>query len=171
MSDFESQQRKKRLEDIENKRKRLEEMRKLRKDRVDVTSSQNTPPDVKAPAAEKINVDDLVNSLLTQPDEAKINEDIDSSKSVQPSFSVQDYRKMRAAELTTISNVFRINIAPVIVEKYEHSQQTEPIDILSDEEVDMNATPHRRTRTESLARGPPAGSPLQGRESTLLILT
>jgi hypothetical protein len=175
MSDFEDQQRRKRLEDLENKRKRLEEMRKMKKDRVQAPSS--TPPTVAAPASvntDVINVDDLVNSLLSP---SSSNAVIGNLSSLVPesvpvvapaslnSMNLDDIRRMRAQELVTIPNVVQINIFPCISETYEKGTQADLEDFIDEKIVNATQTPHRRTRSESM---PPPPSELKSNLSTLL---
>lgn len=146
------------MEELEAKRKRLEEMRKLRKTRSSAETASETPVNTAA-TNERENVDDLVNSLLTDPVPEvveTVNETTETpeesvSASVAP-LSRLELAKLRASELSTVTEVVRIDIAPKVIETYEKECQTEDS---SFNEEDMpgsdesNHTPHRRARADS----------------------
>jgi hypothetical protein len=115
MSDFEDQQRKKRLDDLENKRKRLEEMRKMKKDRVQTSTSPLSAAAAPEANNERINVDDLVNSLLSPSPAAAVSISSESEpasvsvvaphSSLNPMTNFGVIRRLKAQELVTVSNM------------------------------------------------------------------
>lgn len=150
-------QKKKRMEELEAKRKRLEEMRKMRQNRAEqaaepVTTVENDTP------SESSNVEDLVNSLLTEP----IPEAIEAltltvastpaaiTESAPPPLTRLDYAKIRSRELTTVQDVIRIHIEPVVTETYAKECQTDELfDDIDDRNSESEHTPHRRPHSES----------------------
>ena len=175
MSDYEDQQRKKRLEDLENKRKRLEEMRKLKKDRTQASSSSSNILQSSSGGAsttgvtsgsseriiETINVDELVNSLLspttatstTNGESSQPSTSEQQQQQQQPvisSFTSNDIRQMKAKELVTVPNVVQVNIFPCISETYEKETQVNLDEFIDEKVIDSTQTPHRRMRSESI---------------------
>ena len=157
MADFESQ-RKKRMQDLEEKRRRLDEMRKLRKDRTDAAedvqtekeNSQKAPSvatsstTIKSSADERAQVDDLVTSLLVSP----LHESIPSTHTTIPSSSginssnvpppppVDRKQAVRAKALTlTFSKCSSagIQILPTLCETYDKSSQTDLLPVHENE--------------------------------------
>lgn len=201
MSDYEDQQRKKRLEDLENKRKRLEEMRKLKKDRTQVPSSSSSSNLLQASSGgassttgvtsgsskrtiETINVDELVNSLLSPTTAANVGSPTNgessqpSSSEQQPqqqqpvisSFTSNDIRQMKAKELVTVPNVVQVNIFPCISETYEKETQVNLDEFIDEKVIDSTQTPHRRMRSESIPPSIPRKFPLTLHHHPLTIL-
>eukprot|EP00602_Paraphysomonas_sp_CaronLab_P005242 CAMPEP_0185037642 /NCGR_PEP_ID=MMETSP1103-20130426/32359_1 /TAXON_ID=36769 /ORGANISM="Paraphysomonas bandaiensis, Strain Caron Lab Isolate" /LENGTH=703 /DNA_ID=CAMNT_0027575719 /DNA_START=47 /DNA_END=2155 /DNA_ORIENTATION=- len=171
MDNFEAQ-RKKRMEDLENKRKRLEEMRKMKKEREmeqNISSSTTSTAPTASTASTvpaKSDIDDLVNSLLTTSDSSSTNENtmnVSEVSTSQPIVSREEERKKIFSELV-VSNAVQINIAPIICETYDKECQTDNDGLYGyeSEESEMNSTPHRRTRSESNAN---AAKPAQSAQS------
>ena len=155
MADFESQ-RKKRMQDLEEKRRRLDEMRKLRKDRTDAAedvqtekeNSQKAPSvatsstTIKSSADDRAQVDDLVTSLLvsslhestpstTIPSSSGIN-----NSNVPPPPPVDHKQAIRAKALTlTFSKCSSagIQILPTLRETYDKSSQTDLLPVHENE--------------------------------------
>ena len=173
-------QRKKRQEELEAKRKRLEEMRKLRQTRSTVTETTVEQTEVATPSqtAEQESVDDLVNSLLTSlpatvAEVAADSNDVTSAAAAAPPpvpLTRLEIAKQRAAELTTVVNVVRIDIAPIIVETYHKECQTdETADEVDVREEEAGHTPHRRGRADSNTLSPAAPPPANGMYCNVII--
>lgn len=144
--DFEAQ-RKKRMEDIEQKRKRLEEMRKMRKERTDTPPAVETP----APAAEvsRADVDTLVSSLLGTSIAPK--EELPSPiPPAAPVISPEDMIREKAKRLSIVANTTTVSVQPLSHELYHKETQTEFLPIFHDEDDEPHSprTPSRR-RTDS----------------------
>ena len=162
--DFEAQ-RKKRMEDLAIKRKRLEEMRKQRSEKNStaetptVTETISPSPQVESTpppppqASSNIDVDDLVNSLLSNDTEPSTvtsttttqdNTDLvtDASPPVALVLSRLEHTRQRSSEWTTCQNVCTFTISPVVPEVYEKGIQTESSTDPLEDENDPPRVPH-----------------------------
>jgi hypothetical protein len=167
-------QKKKRMEELEAKRKRLEEMRKMRQTRATEQAAEPAPAAEPAVPSESSNVEDLVNSLLTEPVGVSNDDLVNDTTQTPGPAAVAEYTtaplsrleiaRMRAAELTTVSDVIRIHIEPVTTETYSKECQTDEVyDDDNDRNSESGHTPHRRARAESnsmkhMTPPPPAGT-------------
>ena len=152
--DFEAQ-RKKRMEDLANKRKRLEEMRRQRSEKmsttgateditVEATKSPPTPPVL---SHEAESVDELVNSLLSKNDEPPaVTSPQKEEAPPEPLTSVLSRLELiqeRSKEWTTCQNVCFFSIEPHFPEVYEKSVQTDiSQDIANDRTDDDDEESH-----------------------------
>ena len=163
--DFEAQ-RKKRMEDLAIKRKRLEEMRKQRSAKnstAELTPSSETasPPQTVStpPTPPSVDVDDLVNSLLSsdnEPSTTVTQEDTIPHTSTEdtppptPTLSRLEHTKQRSAEWTTCQNVCSFTILPVVTEMYDKGSQTEA----STDTVEDEKAPHIPPQSPEYHRTP-----------------
>ena len=185
--DFETQ-RKKRMQDLEEKRRRLDEMRKLRKDRTDaaedVPAVENSQKAVSVAASstttassadERAQVDDLVSSLLVSSLHESIpstntttssSSGVNSSNIPPPPVDRKQAARAKALTLTLSKCSSGVQILPTVRETYDKSSQTDSLPGHDNEgdgrdnNVHLNQleTPLKRTGSNGSEQGQAGGS-------------
>ena len=132
--DFETQRRK-RMEALEDKKKRLEEMKKSRNTRLVM---EHTEDGATLSVDNRVDVDNLVNSLLEGSDAVlpKLEQDNTiESKSIDPTAQKNDILAEKQKSLSTVKLMFNIQILPTITETYDKMSQTDEIEAFSQPEI------------------------------------
>jgi dynein intermediate chain len=154
-------QRRKRQEALEEKKKRLEEMRKNKQSRDQSQPADSAPSSSSVPplsTESNINMDDLVNSLLTTSigggaqtsitpqasvtHESQRAETADDTRGVATA-SVQAHVPKKIVKLVVVKSIAAVQIQPTIGERYDKDCQTDP------QEENEDSNPATDTKTPS----------------------